>query len=72
MWKPGKTSSLCSMHFNDEDFTRLMNSGLNLKRELKQDDIGFCVYPSKHAKRKEDEDQEPPSKRSRQKRMVRF
>ena len=35
MWTPGKTSSLCSMHFNGEDFTRLMNSGLNLKRELK-------------------------------------
>ena len=32
---PVKTSSLCSMHFNDEDFTRLMNSGSNLKRELK-------------------------------------
>ena len=29
MWTPGKTSSLCSMHFNDEDFTRLMNSGLS-------------------------------------------
>ena len=39
---------VCSMHFNDEDFTRLMNSGLKLKRELKQDDIGVCVYPSKH------------------------
>ena len=49
-----------------------MNSGLNLKRELKKDDIGVCVYPSKHAKRKEDEDQEPPSKRSREKRMVSF
>ena len=35
MWTPENTSSLCSMHFNDEDFTRLMNSGLNLKRELK-------------------------------------
>ena len=35
MWTPGETSSLCLMHFNDEDFTRLMNSGLNLKRELK-------------------------------------
>ena len=32
---PGKTSSLRSMHFNEEDFTRLVNSGLNLKRELK-------------------------------------
>ena len=49
-----KTSSLCSMHFNDEDLTRLMNSGLNLKRELKQDDIGVCVYSSRHAMRKED------------------
>ena len=72
MWTPGKTSPLCSMHFNDEDFTRLMNLGLNLKRELKQDDIGVCVYPSKHARRKEDEDPEPPSKRSREKRMVSF
>ena len=25
----------CSMHFNDEDFKRLMNLALNLKRELK-------------------------------------
>lgn len=65
-----KTSSLCSMYFNDEDFTRLMNSGLNLKRELKQDDIGVCVYSSKHAMRKEDEDQELPSKRNREKRMI--
>ena len=65
-------SSLCSMHFNDEDFTRLMNSGLNLKRELKQDDIGVCVYSSKHAMRKEDEDQELPSKRNREKRMISF
>ena len=62
-----KTSSLCLMHFNDEDFTRLMNSGLNLKRGLKQDDIGVCVYSSKDAMRKEDEDQELPSKRSREK-----
>ena len=67
-----KTSSSCSMHFNDEDFTRLMNSGLNLKRELKQDDMGVCVYSSKHAMQKEDEDQEPPSKRSREKRMISF
>ena len=35
MWTLGKTSSLCSMHFNEENFTRLMNSGLNVKRELK-------------------------------------
>ena len=43
MWMPGKTLSLCLMHFNGEDFTRLMNSGLNLKHELKQDDIGVCL-----------------------------
>ena len=49
-----------------------MNSGLNLKRELKQDDIGVCVYSSKHAMRKEDEDQELPSKRNREKRMISF
>ena len=49
-----------------------MNSGLNVKRELKQDDISVCVYSSKHAMRKEDDDQEPPSKRGREKRMLSF
>ena len=72
MWTPGKSSSLCSMHFNDEDFIRLAKAGSNLKRDLKRDEIGVCVFPSKHAKRKDDEGQEPPSKRSREKRMVSF
>ena len=70
MWVPGKTSSLCSKHFTADDFERPLNMELNLKRELKKDSIGFCVYPTIHAKR-EGEDDEPPSKRSRDKRMVR-
>ena len=70
MWVPGKTSLLCSEHFTVDDFERPLNMELNLKRELKKDSIGFCVYPTKHAKR-EGEDDEPPSKRRRDKRMVR-
>ena len=70
MWVPGKSSSLCSDHFTADDFDRPLNMELNLKRDLKKDDIGVCVYPTKHAKR-EGEDDEPPSKKSRDKRMVR-
>ena len=66
----GKSSSLCSDHFTADDFDRPLNMELNLKRDLKKDDIGVCVYPTKHAKR-EGEDDEPPSKKSRDKRMVR-
>ena len=71
MWVPGKTSSLCSQHFKEEDFaSRPLNLSIKMKRELKSDDIGVCVYPTRHATR-EGEDHEPPSTRSREKRMVR-
>lgn len=43
---------------------------LDLKRDLKKDDIGVCVYPTKHAKR-EGEDDDSPSKKSKDKRMER-
>ena len=65
MWVLGKTSSLCSEHFTADDLERPLNVELNLKRELKKDSIGVCVYPTKHAKRGEDD--KPPSKRSRDK-----
>ena len=47
----GKTSSLCSEHFTPDDFQRPLNTGVNLKRDLKQGEIGVCVFPSIHAKR---------------------
>ena len=50
---PGKTSSLCSDHFAVDDFERLLSMEFNLKRDLKKDVIGVCVYPTKHAKQKE-------------------
>jgi len=56
----GKTSSLCSEHFTADNFQRPLNTEVNLKRDLKQDQIGVCVLPSIHAKRKGDD--EPPSK----------
>ena len=70
MWVPGKTSSLCSLHFKEEDFIRPLNPSLKMKRDLKRDDIGVCVYPARYIKWKA-KDHEPPSKRSREKRMVR-
>ena len=50
----GKTSSLCSEHFAPDDFQRPLNTEANLKRDLKQDEIGVCVFPSIHTKRKGD------------------
>ena len=35
-----------------DDFQRLLNTEVNLKRDLKQDEIGVCVFPSIHATRK--------------------
>ncbi|CAH3115589.1 unnamed protein product, partial [Porites lobata] len=69
MWVPGKTSSLCSVHFAPDDFQRPLNKEVNLKRDLKKDEIGVCVFPSIHAKRK-GEDDEPPSKKRREARMA--
>ena len=64
-WKPGRTSSLCSIHFKEDDFQHRMDS--KMKRSLKSDEIGICVYPSIHAGEKDPED--IPTKRG--KRMVR-
>ena len=66
-WVPGKTSSLCSVHFREEDFAYWTDS--KMKRSLKSDGIGVCDFPSIHAKAQE-ETEEPPSKRD--KRMVSF
>ena len=66
---PGKTSSLCSKYFASDDFQRPLNTEGNLKRDLENDEIGVCAFPSIHAKRKEDD--EPPSIKRREARMVR-
>ena len=47
---PGKTFSLCSGHFKEEDIVRPINLKVKTKRELRKDEIGCCVYPTKHAK----------------------
>ena len=54
MWVLGKTSSLCSEHFAPDDFQRPLNTEVNLKRDLKQGEIGVCVFPSIHTKQKGD------------------
>ena len=67
-WVPGKTSSLCSVHFRDE-FTRPLLEDVKMKKELKRDEVGVCVFPSRHISR-ENCDEEVPSKKSRVQRMV--
>lgn len=62
-WTPGKTFSLCSLHFREDNFNFRLDS--DLKHSLRSDDIGTCVFPTIHAK---EESEEPPSKR--EKRMV--
>ena len=68
-WVPRKTSSLCSAHFTEDDFMRPLNLGaVKIKRELKRDQSGICVFPSRHISRENCE--EVPSKKSREQRMV--
>ncbi|CAH3185337.1 unnamed protein product [Porites evermanni] len=68
MWVPGKTSSLCCKHFAQDDFQRPLNTEVNLKRDFKKDEIGVCVFPSMHPKRKEDD--ELPSTKRREAQMA--
>ena len=70
-WVPGKTS-LWSVHFTEDDFTRPPNLGIvKMKRELKRDEVGVCVFPSRHISR-ENCDKEVPLKKSREQRMVKL
>ena len=62
-WTPGETSSLCSLHFREDDFNFRLDS--DLKHSLRSDDIETCVLRTIHAK---EESEEAPSKR--EKRMV--
>ena len=58
------------MHFTEDDFARPPNLGIvKMKRELKRDEVGVCVFPSRHISR-ENCDEEVPSKKSREQRMV--
>ena len=41
-------SAVCSEHFTEEDYTNRFADHLVTPR-LKRDEIGVCVFPSKHA-----------------------
>ena len=48
-WEPTKESCVCSRHFKDDDFMRVISiRGLSERTfpELKRDDIGVSVFPS--------------------------
>ena len=67
-WTPGKTSSICSVHFKPEDFTRPFQS--NLKRVLREDEFGVCVWPTIHVGKRSSENEHQGSPTKRQKRMA--
>ena len=67
-WTPGKTSSICSEHFKHEDFTRPFNS--DLKRALREDEFGVCVWPTVHVGKRAAKNEQKGSPTKRQKRMA--
>ena len=67
-WTPGKTSSICSVHFKHEDPTRPFNS--NLKRVLREDEFGVCVWPTIHVGKRASKNEHKSSPTKRQKRMA--
>ena len=66
-WTMGKTSSICSVHFKPEDFTRPFHS--YLKRALREDEFGVCVWPTFHVGKGAGENEHQGSPTKRQKRM---
>ena len=46
-WEPTGHSAVCSEHFKEEDYTNRFAD--DLVRRLKRDEIGVCVFPTRHA-----------------------
>ena len=71
-WQPSQFSQVCSVHFVDEDYTTRY-SGLTeqkMQKRLRKDELGICVFPSKHAPGVCRE--EKPAETQRSKRKVRY
>ena len=47
-WEPSEHSAVCSEHFTEEDYTNRFAD--DLVRRLKRDEIGICVFPTRHAR----------------------
>ena len=67
-WTVGKTSSICSVHFKPEDFTRPFHS--YLKWALREDEFGVCVWPTIHVGKGASENEYQGSPTKPQKRMA--
>ena len=64
----GKNSSICSVHFKPEDFTRPFHS--YLKWALKEDEFGVCIWPTIHVGKGAGENEHQGSPTKQQKRMA--
>ena len=65
-----KHSSMCSEHFTEEDYTDRFAD--YLARRLKRDEIGVCVFPSKHARCVSSHQAADKPESERSKRKVRY
>ena len=69
-WEPTQHSAVCSVHFEDEDFTNRFWEDLD--RRLKRDEIGVCAFPTKHAQGVLSDKTAETPERERSKRKVRY
>ena len=63
-------SAMCSEHFTEEDYTNRFAD--YLVRRLKRDEIGVCVFPSKHARCVSSHQAADKPESERSKRKVRY
>ena len=66
-WEPSEHSVVCSEHFKEEDYTNRFAD--DLVRRLKRDEIGVCVFPTRHARcvSSDNAADKPESERSKRK-----
>ena len=66
-WEPSEHSAVCSEHFTEEDYTNRFAD--DLVRRLKRDEIGVCVFPTRHARSvlSNNAAEKPESERSKRK-----
>ena len=69
-WEPSERSSVCSEHFSEEAYTNRFAG--DLVRRLKRDEIGVCVFPTKHARCVSSNKAADESESERNKRKVRY
>jgi len=69
-WEPREHSAVCPEHFSEEAYTNWFAD--DLVRRLKRDEIGVCVFPTKHARCVSSNKAADESESERSKQKVRY